>query len=83
LVAAGCGAIESFNPVTRQGLSIANLFVVVLVISAVIFLLVDEQAATIGGKIIVQLQYLTACAGNPSCLAASITGCTTSCCGGM
>ncbi len=40
LVAAGCGAIESFNPVTRQGLSIANLFVVVLVISAVIFLLV-------------------------------------------
>lgn len=38
--AAGCGAIDSFNPVTRQGLSIANLFVVVLVISAVIFLLV-------------------------------------------
>ena len=39
-VAAGCRAIESFNPVTRQGLSIANLFIVVLVISAVIFLLV-------------------------------------------
>ena len=39
-VAAGCSAIESFNPVTPQGLSIANLFVVVMVISAVIFLLV-------------------------------------------
>lgn len=38
--ASGCRAIDSFNPVTRQGLSIANLFVVALIVSAVIFLLV-------------------------------------------
>jgi hypothetical protein len=37
-VAAGYSATESFNPVTCQGLSIANLFVEVMVISAVIFL---------------------------------------------
>ena len=52
LVAAGCGAIESFNPVTRQGLSIANLFVVVLVISAVIFLLVAGVETGLAGILV-------------------------------
>lgn len=45
--ASACSAIESFNPVTPQGLSIANLFLAVMVLSAFIFLLVAGLLITI------------------------------------
>ena len=47
VAAAGCGAIDSFNPVTPQGQSIARLFIVALIVSAVIFLLVSGLLAYI------------------------------------